>query len=80
MEAITEATEAGIAPRCTGMCSAWTSRRPSAVNTAHEESARSLMFGLNAARRSTTPISSAIPVRRASRIARSAPFIRPPCG
>ena len=39
--------------------------RPSAVNSAAEQSARSLMFGLNAARRSTAPISSAMPVRRA---------------
>ena len=38
--------------------------RPSAVNSAAEQSARSLMFGLNAARRSTAPISSATPVRR----------------
>ena len=38
--------------------------RPSAVNSAAEQSARSLMFGLNAARRSTAPISSATPARR----------------
>ncbi len=47
------------------MCSAWTSSVPSAVNRAAEQSARSLMLGLNAARRSTAPISSAMPVRRA---------------
>ena len=42
------------------MCSACTSSSPPAVNSAAEQSARSLMFGLNAARRSTAPISSAI--------------------
>ena len=46
------------------MCSACTSSVPSAVNSAAEQSARSLMFGLYAARRSTAPISSATPVRR----------------
>ncbi len=35
------------------MCSACASSSPSAVNSAHEQSARSLMFGLYAARRST---------------------------
>ena len=44
------------------MCSAWASSSPSAVNSAAEQSARSLMLGLNAARRSTAPISSATPV------------------
>ena len=58
-------TEAGIEPRCTGMCSAWTSSSPAAVKSAAEQSARSLMFGLNAARRSTAPISSAMPVEPA---------------
>ena len=57
-------TLAGIDPRCTGMCSACTSISPPAVNRAAEQSARSLMLGLNAARRSTAPISSATPVRR----------------
>ena len=51
------ATEAGMLPRCTGMCSAWTSSSPAAVNTAAEQSARSLMFGERADRRSTSPIS-----------------------
>ena len=46
------------------MCSACASSSPSASNTAAEQSARSLMFGLNAARRSTAPISSATPVSR----------------
>src|SRR5699024_10031935 len=45
---------------------------PSAVNRAAEQSARSLMFGLNAARRRTSPISSATPVRRPIRTASSA--------
>ncbi len=40
------ATEAGIDPRCTGMCSAWTSSSPWGVNRAAEQSARSLMLGL----------------------------------
>ncbi len=69
------ATEAGIAPRCTGMCSACTNSSPVAVKSAAEQSARSLMLGLNAARRRTSPISSAMPVRRAMRTASSAPPI-----
>ena len=58
--AITAATEAGIAPRCTGMCSAWATIRPAASKIAVEQSRRSLMFAENAARTSTAPISSAI--------------------
>src|SRR3954447_8452260 len=50
-----------MAPRCTGMCSAWATISPSGSNTAAEQSARSLMFGEYAARRSATPISSATP-------------------
>ena len=46
------------------MCSACTSSSPAAVKSAAEQSARSLMFGLYAARRSTAPISSATPVSR----------------
>ncbi|MEZ5143553.1 MAG: hypothetical protein R2726_13700 [Acidimicrobiales bacterium] len=65
-------TDAGIDPRCTGMFSAWASSSPSAVNTAEEQSARSLMFGLYAARRSTALVSSATPVRRASSTCRDA--------
>ena len=61
-------TDAGIDPRWTGMCSACTSRSPPAVNSAAEQSARSLMFGLEAARRSTAPISSATDARRDARI------------
>ena len=64
--------EAGIEPRCTGMCSACTSSSPSAVNSAAEQSARSLMFGLDAGRRSTAPISSATLPRREARICRPA--------
>ena len=55
------ATDAGMLPRCTGMCSAWTSSSPAAVNTAAEQSARSLIFGERADRRSTSPISVATP-------------------
>ena len=61
---MTAATDAGIDPRCTGMCSACASISPSATKTAAEQSARSLMFGENAVRRSTTPISSATEARR----------------
>src|ERR671937_3240437 len=50
-------------PRCTGMCSACATISPSGSNTAAEQSARSLMFGEYAARRSATPISSATPAR-----------------
>ncbi len=62
--AMAAATLAGIDPRWTGMCSACTSSSPAGVNRAAEQSARSLMLGLNAARRSTAPISSATPVSR----------------
>ena len=62
--AIAAATDAGIEPRCTGMCSACASSSPAAVNSAAEQSARSLMLGLNAARRSTAPISSATDASR----------------
>ena len=48
--------------------------RPHAVNSAAEQSARSLMLGLNAARRSTAPISSAIDASRDPRICSSAGF------
>ena len=41
---ITAATASGIAPRCTGMCSAWATIRPSASNSAAEQSRRSLML------------------------------------
>ena len=60
LRSITAATASGIAPRCTGMCSAWTTMRPAASNSAVEQSRRSLMLEENAARISTAPISSAI--------------------
>ena len=56
---MTAATASGIAPRWTGMCSAWTTIRPRSSNSAVEQSRRSLMFDENAARTSTAPISSA---------------------
>ena len=58
-QAITAATDAGIAPRCTGMCSAWATIRPAASKIAVEQSRRSLMFAENAERISAAPISSA---------------------
>src|SRR4051795_7022445 len=58
---ITAATDSGIAPRWTGMCSAWATMRPSASNSAAEQSRRSLMFDEYAPRISTAPISSAMP-------------------
>ncbi len=57
--AITAATASGIAPRCTGMCSAWAIIRPPASKSAVEQSRRSLMFDENAERISAAPISSA---------------------
>ena len=51
-------TAAGIAPRCTGMCSACITICPSGSNRAVEASRRSLMFEECAERISTTPISS----------------------
>ena len=58
---ITAATASGIAPRCTGMCSAWATIRPRASNSAAEQSRRSLMFEEYALRTSAVPISSATP-------------------
>ena len=57
------------APGCARPAPAGSPRR---VNRAAEQSARSLMLGLNAARRSTAPISSATPVSRAISTARPA--------
>ncbi len=76
------ATDAGMLPRCTGMCSAWTSSSPAAVNTAAEQSARSLIFGERDDRRSTSPISVATPVSCEIKTCRAAgsivnPRIRP---
>ena len=53
-----DATALGIAPRCTGMCSACMTIRPLASNRAVDASRRSLMLAECAARTSTTPISS----------------------
>ena len=53
----TAATAAGIAPRCTGMCSACITISPRASNRAVEASRRSLMLAEWAARTSTAPIS-----------------------
>jgi hypothetical protein len=41
---ITAATASGIAPRWTGMCSAWATIAPDASNSAAEQSRRSLML------------------------------------
>ncbi len=72
----TAATAAGIAPRCTGMCSACITICPSASNRAVEASRRSLMFDECAERISTTPISSqaarSAPVSTCSSIGSSA--------
>ena len=46
------------------MCSAWASISPSAVNTAAEQSARSLMLGDSEVCRRTIPISSATAAKR----------------
>jgi hypothetical protein len=54
----TAATASGIAPRCTGMCSACMTICAPASNSAQEASRRSLMFALWAALTSTAPISS----------------------
>ena len=48
--AATAATASGIAPRCTGMCSACATIRPRASKRAVEQSRRSLMFAENADR------------------------------
>src|SRR6185312_4482423 len=62
-----------MAPRWTGMCSAWATISPSESNTAAEQSARSLMFGEYAARRSATPISSATPASACRNTSSSTP-------
>src|SRR3954452_4174935 len=54
----TAATAAGIAPRCTGMCSACMTISPRGSNSAVEQSRRSLMFAEWALRTSAAPISS----------------------
>ena len=65
VEAVQDAaTEAGIDPRWTGMCSACASISPLGRNTATEQSALSLMLGESEECRSTVPISSATEARR----------------
>jgi len=56
---ITAATASGIAPRWTGMCSAWATIRPLSSKSAVEQSLRSLMLAEKAERISAAPISSA---------------------
>ena len=63
---LTAATDSGIAPRWTGMCSACMTIWPRRSKSAVEASRRSLMFAECAARTSTAPISS--------QVARSAPL------
>src|SRR5436853_7750604 len=55
------------------MCSAWATISPSRLNTAAEQSARSLMLGEYAARRSATPISSATPASACRNTSSSTP-------
>src|ERR1700756_2535749 len=57
---MTAATASGIAPRWTGMCSAWAIIRPPSSNSAVEQSRRSLMLAEKDERIRTAPISSAI--------------------
>src|SRR5262245_36306607 len=52
-----------IAPRCTGMCGALTTRSPAAVKMAQEKSRRSLTFTLMEVLRSVMPICVAIAVK-----------------
>ena len=72
----TAATEAGSAPRWTGMCSAWITSRPAASNSAVEQSRRSLMLGDSALWISAVPISSAIPRSEPTATCSSAAFTR----
>src|SRR4051812_6417820 len=57
-------TARSIEPRCTGMCGALATSRPSAENTAQEKSSRSLMLTEYAVFCSDTPICSAIDMNR----------------
>src|SRR5215210_2083309 len=52
-------TASGMAPRWTGMCSAWATMRPRESKRAAEQSRRSLMLAEKDERTSTAPISSA---------------------
>jgi hypothetical protein len=60
------------------MCAACAHSSPSASKTAQEKSRRSLMFGENALRRSTAPISSHKPFKRLANIESCTGFIRAP--
>ena len=53
-----------IEPKCTGMCGAFAISEPSAANSAHEKSSRSLMLTEWAVCSSTMPISSATCMKR----------------
>src|SRR5215211_5134432 len=64
---IMAATASGIAPRWTGMCSAWATMLPSASKSAVEQSRLSLIFEEQEPRIRTAPISSAIPARALAR-------------
>src|SRR5713101_5773570 len=64
----TACTEYGIAPRWTGMCSAWATSCPDALKRAQEKSLLSLMLGEKLDFRRTTPISSAIEMSEFLRI------------
>src|SRR6267143_5504949 len=57
-----------MAPRWTGMCSAWATSCPDALKRAQEKSLLSLMLGEKLDLRRTTPISSAIEMREFLRI------------
>ena len=61
-------TVSPIAPRCTGMCGALTTRSPPAVNTAQLKSSRSFTFTLEAVLRSVMPICSAMAAKRLLKI------------
>src|SRR6056297_592205 len=58
-------------PRCTGICVAWLSSRPSALNRAQEKSSRSRILGEKALRRRTAPMVSQIAAARLSNMRNS---------
>src|ERR687898_2767678 len=60
---IMAASASGIAPRCTGMCSAWATILPWASKSAVEQSRLSFMFEEYEPLMRTAPISSAMPDR-----------------
>ena len=59
-----------IAPRCTGMCGALTTRLPALSKTAQLKSSRSFTFVENDVRCSVMPICSAIDANRLLKISR----------